>query len=184
MKLRVSASVGVDEMDEELTAGKIASQAILLASVWANGATVSVKFNGTLPLVNGQPIIATSEGSTDIIDGNEIPVTFVEDNVMVNDEEVAVSKTFLNFYYSQEKFYSSSLILLLVNGLSKRFFFCLLFLPPAKLNLVGSFKFNISLAVPNLNTSDLLVFFAHVLIEKMDSGLFPFTHKYDTVFFK
>ena len=94
MKSRASASVDVDEMDEEFTAGEVASEAILLASVWVNGTTFSVKFNGTLPLVNGQRIIATSEGSTDIIDGNEIPVTFVEDNVMVNDEKVAVSKTF------------------------------------------------------------------------------------------
>ena len=85
MKLHASASVDLDDMDEEFTAGEVSSQAILLASIWMNGVpvavavAVAVKINRTLALVSGQPIITTSEGSTGISDGKKISVTFVEE---------------------------------------------------------------------------------------------------------
>ena len=85
MKLHASASVDLDDMDEEFTAGEVSSQAILLASIWMNGVpvavavAVAVKINRTLALVSGQPIITTSEGSTGISDGKKISVMFVEE---------------------------------------------------------------------------------------------------------
>merc|ERR1712019_105663 len=42
---------------------------------------------------NGQPVIATEEGSTVEIDGEEVSVTFDGTNVIVNGEEVGVSET-------------------------------------------------------------------------------------------
>ena len=58
-----------------------------------DGAPVYVAFDGTVGLVNFQPVIASEEGLTVEIDGEEISVTFDRMNVVVNGEEVGVSET-------------------------------------------------------------------------------------------
>ena len=48
---------------------------------------------GGVAVVNGQPIIATPERSTAVIDGEEVSVTFEGDDVIVICKEVEVIET-------------------------------------------------------------------------------------------
>ena len=63
------------------------------ASVEVNGESVGVTFDGTVALVNGQPVIATAEGSTIEINREEVSVTFDRTDVIVNGEAVSVRET-------------------------------------------------------------------------------------------
>ena len=54
---------------------------------------VGLAFDGTVALVNGQPVIETAEGSTVEINGEELSVTFGGTYVIVNGEAVIVSET-------------------------------------------------------------------------------------------
>ena len=80
------ADAGAGEAVVEVISEATTSEAILPASVEVNGVPVDVTFDGTVALVNFQPMIATEEGSTVEIDGEEVSVTFDGTNVIVNGE--------------------------------------------------------------------------------------------------
>jgi len=73
--------------------GGVTSEAVVPESVEVNRESVTVKFDGTVALVNICPVIATDEGYTVEIDKGEVSVTFDGTNVIVNVEFVGVGET-------------------------------------------------------------------------------------------
>lgn len=62
---------------------------------WNAGEAVSVIFDGLTAIMNGEIIPASPGGSTVMIDGDEVSVTFDRDHAAVHREDVSVEQPHL-----------------------------------------------------------------------------------------